>query len=322
VDEQKDIEQISKCAVINCDVHITSWDDTVIANSTHPEYTVIDLGNISSINGDLNLILDNGNVNFTKIIANELKEIKGDFRISGLKKLERIRVPKLQQVGSQEADSVLNFTLQDLPNLQSIDIAPGGIELLSNSTYWRRPQLSIINTGIQKIDFLNSIGSGDASGRPSYENFTVTGNPALTRIDLPRWLSGMELMLIRENHPNLTVAFNNLQHVWEMEINHAQSILLPRLTNATHLNIINNTMESLNMSKLQRVIGNITISQNSRLSELAMESLTSLGYFEGRLSPAMGALRVENNPFLLNLSGFPNVANVAYTILLKGNFTK
>ncbi|CCD22912.1 Ecm33p NDAI_0A07580 [Naumovozyma dairenensis CBS 421] len=239
------------------------------------------IANVKELDGSLTI---NNATSLGAFSADSIQKITGALTLEGLTILDSASFGSLAQVGS--------ITLQTLPaittfssNLQNADdILISDTTLESVDGFSTLKKCSVIN--INNNRYLTSFESALESISDSLQ-FSFNGDEANVTFDKLVWANNITLRDVQK------ASFAKLQKV-----------------NAS-LGFINNSIESIDLSKLTTVGQTFSVVSNDELTTLKCSNLTSVG----------GGLVVANNTDLKIINGLKNLATVGGAIVVTGNFT-
>lgn len=320
---------VSERSIILDDSHyavdVASWKD----NTTNINDTVLDLGDITRIMGNLHIISSRLSIKTLK--AENLMQIGGALNISGLPFLEEITMPVLQRIGENvPPGNPIHFDWSDLPSLQRVQFSEGGVGVFfrKNDTAYLDIQRGVYikRTGLQRIDFLKSDPNVPHDYYAPLDNLIIQDNPQLNEIDLPNLTTDLGFIDIRGNRPNSTVTLDKLPSAYNITITKVTAINLPRLWKAHSFELSGTTLVNVVLDKLGEIMYTLDIRDNPVLNTLVLKNLTRIGsdQRDGRNPhawPYKGDIAIENNPVLRHIS-LDALEEVGGSVRINGPFTK
>ncbi|CAI4055168.1 hypothetical protein N7582_000262 [Saccharomyces uvarum] len=242
----------------------------------------------------------------TAALAN-VKEIKGSLTIFNATKLTSFAADSLQSItGSLNLQSLTILTSASFGSLQSVD-SINLITLPAISTFTSNIKsannIYISDTSLQSVDGFSVLKKVNV--------FNVNNNKLLTSIKSPVE-AVTDALQFSFNGNQTKIVFDDL--VWANNISltdvHSASFASLEKINSS-LGFINNSISSLNFTKLNTVGQTFSIVSNSELKNLSFSNLTTIG----------GALVIANNTGLQKIDGFNNLTTIGGTLEVIGNFT-
>jgi hypothetical protein len=285
-----------------------------------PKPSILDLGTRDHVAS----LTFNGNfLPFTHIIASNLTAVRGTLAFFDMANLESIDMPKLAFVNITYARQPQIY-IRNVSNLRSIVVAPTGVLLRNHHVSNRIPAtVEIVHTGLATIDFSKTTkhGTGVPSDPDTYlvpTNLTIQDNETLQNISLPEWQSGRTTLNISNNHPIITISFDNMDNCANIEISRARSISFPLFTYVKNsLELVENSFEAVTIPLFESVEGDMKIVRNSQLTDLSFAAWQNVGTAgEGR------TFVIEDHPTLFDLNGLPSLTNVRQDMWLTRNFSR
>jgi hypothetical protein len=267
-----------------------------------------------------------------------VQTITGHFSVFSSPNLVEVRMPLLQQVNAF-------FVLTDLPELQRVDFGKlrtigGSVGLTNLPKLNQQPFSQEINASLEpdgsrpalselpifivqstNISVLDDGGSNVPWGK-FHRYVKIVSNPSLKNISFQGFQKSLASIDIARNHPNLLVDFEALETVVNISIADVADVRMPNLVSVGgDLRVTNCGMNTLSLKSLNKTDDGIYIRQNPKLQKIEFDQLRTVGVNYWSLSHT-GNLKIEDNPSLTNLDGFPNLWSVRDAVVLTGNFTR
>lgn len=272
ISSNSDVSSISSCGTYNGDIIIDKSATGTIA-----------LTGIAHLKGDLTC---NNATGLTGISFEKLVTISGDFTLAGLPKLADLTFDSIMEVG--------NIAFTDLPELQTLDFATGIVTA---------DQVVITNTGLRSLEGVELTACN---------SLDISHNPRLISIDLAGITNMTEDVVIFDNGPGLNVDLKLLKSSSGINVQAAASLNVPSLDTITGpLGLSYNTFRSFSAPSLTLVM-EIAISNNPLLNNLSFPLLSEI----------TGDLTITNNSRLSSISGFPELITISGNLNLTGQFSR
>lgn len=323
IETPKDLAAISSCTTfsrgiaLSWGVELASWR----SNNTENNEELLDFGTISHIKGDLDISTSGLP---TKIIrAQNLARIDLSMTVSGLEALEEIDMPALRNVGQNFSAAGDHFSLSYLPSLQRVRLASEGLGVFYHKSFAGGAKIQ--NTGLQKIDFLRTDTSLNTSSYVSGTDFTVQDNKELNEISLPGVTIGVDNFLVSNNKADLKISMPNLERVGSVQINGVKALDLSGLVEASAVELVNATMETITLGELGVLSTALTVQNSGLLTTLNLRKLIRIGppsisYVKsGMLSG--GDISIDNNPQLRHIN-IDNLVSIGGKVRINGPFDR
>lgn len=272
IQSQNDINRLGHCnKILNDFIVIPNYQDAIV-----------DLNNISHIDGDL--IIQNA-PNLVKIVADNLREVKGSLLLTSLTSLNSLEIPSLVAVKSIE--------WKNLPILTQIYF---------NENILVQENIIISDTSIADIIEFKNIKSINV--------LNINNNRFLEKIDIN--LNNIYSQLsIHGNSQNMVLTMPYLQTAENITIRDTEGIVLPSLTKVnSNLEIIENFVSQLDLPNLNEIGGTLGIIDNDLLSLVNLRNLSHI----------QGGLLLENNSRLSKIDFFSNLKTIGGAISITGSF--
>ena len=315
------LEIIRHCSVFYQNIYFdedtdeASWKDTTGINDT-----ILDLGNITHIKGDL--YLSPNNLPFKYITAKNLVQIDGQLSVDTMSSLVEIDMPALRSVGQYSSGyNHRSLEFGKLPNLERVQFDPAGISVAFANNGSQDRAVWIAWTGLQKIDFLRSGGISNDYQTTTLDALQVLNNPQLRQIDLPELTGSLGFLNIGNNSADLTVTMAKLETARDVIINNIRELNLPELRTTQSLEISNNTLAAINLGKLGTVGETLSIWDNPLLTTLSLSNLAMLGHMYLDKHVYGGNLTIDSNPNLRHID-LDALAMVGESIRIVGPFDR
>lgn len=264
----------------------------------------------------------------SQLILDGIKRIEGNLDISSSDALEQLSLPALRTITE-------NFTVSGLPNLQTLDLVlldnvNGGIYLdtlpalteVSFGSLRSTPSglpganvdgnILVSNTGLTNLTFLNFTHYSE----PSF--IRISGNLQLDSINLTGLSWGSNSLEILDNGPSAQIFLPDLQSVGALTISSAGDADLSSLSTVnTDMVLSDNSFEVFRSPILASIGGTFLVSNNSKLTDLDLPELTTIGDGTGK-----GNFTVTNNTALQFITNLDQFVQAQGNITLSGNFSK
>lgn len=259
ITSQSDADDLANCNIISGDVNLSEVSG------------LITLDGVTQISGSLNSSLA---VNLESFSAPALQSINGSLNIVASVIITSLTFPALTSIGSLSFNAV--------PYLQDISLRKEGLTSVGN--------VSIIDTGLVQIGWLNM---------DTVENFVLKNNPGLKTLNLTALQNFTGDLDISGNDVDLAVTFPNvtsgnsisvndlasvgmgsLQHLagnLDLSGDNMSTISLPELVSASSVDISGNVnLESVDLSGLVTINGELGITSNDKLANITLPSLEAV----------------------------------------------
>ncbi|KAG0669587.1 hypothetical protein C6P45_003577 [Maudiozyma exigua] len=244
----------------------------------------VDLSDIEKIHGDLS-VHDCSQI--ISLNAPRLDTIGGGIKIKDLTSLVSITVPSLQNVH--------NIEFVTLPLLKDINI---------NRDIEQLDKLIISDTSLQSIESFQNV--------KKVNTLEINNNRYLANIDLHVDIVN-EKLHIYSNADQAQVNFAKLSSTGDLSIRNAGSFNLNNLEYINKsLDIIENSIDQINLTKLKKVVGTVAIIDNDNLKDVNCNNLTHIE----------GGLLIINNDNLKNMDFLPSIHTIGGAIQIDGTFHK
>lgn len=254
--------------------------------------------------GDLNIGGDS--LTGSAALAN-VEQIDGSLKVVNATKLENFAADKLESISG-------SLELRQLTLLQSASF--GSLQEVDSITFVTLPALSAIASNLKSVNSLvvsdTSLESIDGFNKLEKVNeFNVNNNKGLAKIN-SQLKSVSDSLQVGFNGDDADVKFDSLVWANNITLRDVSSASFAQLqqVNAS-LGFINNSIESLNLSKLANVGGTLSIVSNEDLTDLDFGNLTKVG----------GGFVVANNTHLAMIDGFSKLESVGGALAVVGNFS-
>lgn len=270
VRSQRDLNQLIGCTILDGHLRIADYED-------HEA----DLGQIQQIKGDL--IVKNAS-ELIKINGASLESITGDMHLAGLTSIQTITLPRLSRAGSIEWD-----VLPLLANVEVSDFVDGLNKLIVSDT---------------------SLTSFEGFGTEELSVLKIHNNRYLEKVSLGVKTVANELS-IAGNSDEMDISLKNLSHAQDVTVRDVNSIELDSLQEiGSTAGFINNHFSSLKLPKLKSVGGTLSISENSKLTQIELKEVTEID----------GGLVIVKNPRVTKVDFLPKLMVVGGAVELVGQF--
>jgi len=239
------------------------------------------LSGIEQLQGDL---VVNGAVNLTSLAAPSMNSIGGSMIMSSLTILSTLSFPSLTSIGSINWDN--------LPALQALTFT----DVVSTC-----PTISISDTQLNSLDGIN-LETGDS--------WSIVNNRQLKTIST-QMANMTGVFNIDSNGQDLAIELPNLVSAGGLIFRNTSSVSIPSLAtvNGT-LGFYENYLTSISAPNLTTVTGQLAFVANPSLSNITMDSLTTVQGFQ-----------IANNTALLKVDGFGALKKITGALDVTGNFT-
>lgn len=240
------------------------------------------LANIKKIDGSLKIFNATEMLTFA---ADALDEITGDLTLQQLTFLYSVSFSSLTTI-----DSINLITLPALTTFTS-NLASANSILISDTT----------------------LGSVDGfSSLQSVKTFNINNNKMLTSIS-SSLKNVTDSLQLSSNGEDSVTSFDDLVWANNITLRDAGSVSFGSLIHVNaSLGFLNNTITSLNLTKLQSVGQSFSVIANNDLVSLDCSRLTTIG----------GAFVVANNTALNTINGFSNVTTIGGAMEFIGTFNQ
>lgn len=240
------------------------------------------LANVQEIQGSL--IITNA-TSLSAFYADSLKTISDSLTLTKLTVLDKASFGSLEEV-----DSIQFITL---PAISTI-----------TTNLKSAKKILITDTSLESIEGFEEL--------EQVEEFNVNNNKGLASID-SQLKSVSDILEVTFNGDQADITFDKL--IWANNITlrdvSSASFASLQKVNAS-LGFINNSIESLKLTKLQEVGSALSIISNDELTEADFGNLTTVG----------GGFVVANNTKLKVIDGFSQLKTVGGALVVAGNFTE
>jgi len=242
----------------------------------------IALDGVQEITGSLSA--DNVTM-MTTLSGADLEKIGDSFALNGVQVLSTLNFPRLTNVDT--------IDWQALPNLQGLSFTTG-VQMASS--------VSIQNTGLASLDGINL---------QVVDSMIIENNPFLE--DLEMQLGNISTALsIGANGQNVSAIFPNLEWAFNMTFRNVSNISLPSLAAVNgSLGFYSNFMDSVACPNLTNIGGSLSFISNADLTNITMPELKQV----------QGALNIQNNTALEEITGFGSLTTVTGAVDFYGNFS-
>ncbi|CAI4331261.1 CNT_collapsed_G0009430.mRNA.1.CDS.1 [Saccharomyces cerevisiae] len=239
------------------------------------------LANVKEINGSLTIF---NATNLTSFAADSLESITDSLNLQSLTILTSASFGSLQSV-----DSIKLITLPAISSFTS------NIKSANN--------IYISDTSLQSVDGFSALKKVNV--------FNVNNNKKLTSIKSPvETVSDSLQFSFNGNQTKIT--FDDLVWANNISLTDVHSVSFANLQKInSSLGFINNSISSLNFTKLNTIGQTFSIVSNDYLKNLSFSNLSTIG----------GALVVANNTGLQKIGGLDNLTTIGGTLEIVGNFT-
>lgn len=276
ISSASDLSAITGCSTVSGTVNIS------------PSLSTVDLGGITSIQGDLNVInnstgMGNALAATTAITAGSLQSISGTLTLTQLTQLNNLAMPALTRVGG--------ISFRTLPVLQNLGFS--GITQASS--------ISIFDTQLQSLNGINL---------RSVDTFAITQNRYISAISMNQLTQVRNSLIISANAANVAVSFPALTSTGNFTIQQVGNLSINALSNVTgSMGLQQNQFAVIQAQNLSYVTGDLFITNNTQLTNVSMPNLQSVSGFS-----------IANNTKLSDLN-FPALTTVAGAIDWSGAFS-
>ena len=275
INSQSDLTTLTACSAVS---------GNVVISQNIPQ---VNLGGITSIDGDLSIINNGTGTNsalaaITSLSGSSLQTITGTFTLTQLTQLSSMSFPSLSQVGG------IAFTT--LPVLQSLGF--GGLSEASSVLITDTQLSSLAGINLRKAETIALTSNGDLSTI----NFST-----LSAVDTS--------LLISNNAQGCAVSFPALTNCGNMTIQQVGSLSINALANVTgSLGIQQTSLTTIAANNLTRITQDLFITNNTALTNISMPMLQTIAGFV-----------IANNTQLSDIS-FPALTTVQ-AVDLSGTFS-
>ncbi|SCU94591.1 LANO_0E07272g1_1 [Lachancea nothofagi CBS 11611] len=271
ISAQADLDKYSGCQTLVGNLTISG--DSLSGSAS--------LANVEEIDGSLSVFNATELQSFS---ADKLSKISGSLSMQQLTRLESASFGSLQEV-----DSIIFVTLPAINSIASN---------LKSVNY-----LLMADTNLESIDGFNAL--------ENVQQFNVNNNKNLAQIN-SQLKTVSDSLEVSFNGNNADVKFDNLKWANNITLRDVSSASFQNLQSVNaSLGFINNSIESLNLTKLGSVGGTLSIISNEDLTEAIFSNLTQIG----------GALLIANNTKLAQIDGFSKLQSVGSALNVIGNFS-
>ena len=262
---------LAGCTTYDGDVNIRAVDGA------------ISLDGLNEITGDLTAsVIDD----MTGLSASSLQTVGGRLSVQYADLLATLSLPSLRNIGT--------LSLQELPNLTSIDAGEAGITNVTSIT--------IRNTALTNLDWLRS---------SKVEDLRIEDNLNLTGFSLTGLRVAESYITVEGNRP-VSLSIPDLEIAYNLSIQGCSAVSLPLLGLVNRsISFIDNSFENLELPKLLDVGGNFMLWNNSLLSSIRVPALANVS----------NDIVISHNPKLGRLS-FPDLDIVEGDISANGSFSE
>ena len=268
----------------------------MLATGAAANQGTVKLDGIKKIDGGLSYQDDN---TVNTIQAGDLQSI-GTFNLGNLTALSTMSFPALGSVGD------MNFT--GLGALGSLGFGNPGILTAGN--------ILITNTVLTSLKGL--------TGLTSVTGVAISNNPYLSSIELDVTSIGgtggdatgaIDIGANDVSSGGQTIKFPNLATAVQITIRNASNVELPVLANVTqNLGFYGNLVQSIVLPNLT-FAGGIVVVDNTMLKNISMPILTTI-------NGTNGTYQIANNTLLNAIDGFEDLTTVTGGLDFTGNFTR
>ncbi|KAK3182460.1 cell wall protein Ecm33 [Lecanicillium sp. MT-2017a] len=251
-----------------------------------------------------------------KLVISGAKQFKGGFNVSGVTNLLGIESDSLNSIGG-------DFLLQDLNLLTSLKFT--ALKSINKLTMRRLKIISGLTFGGSGVSNatdveINDCGAlNDLTGLQitTVNNLKIINNPSLTKFD-SSLVTINETLILTGNGDSFNVKMSDLETAFDIQVSDVKSFEVPALeTIGSALRFENNSMiesfEAKNLTlvgKNEKDGGSLSFNNNKALNNLSFPVLEKIN----------GDLTIVNNTNLTELSGFPELTDVYGALLLGGSF--
>jgi len=239
------------------------------------------LDGIDQLDGDL--FVENA-VNLTSLSAPSMNSISGKMDLASLTILSTLSFPSLKSIGEIAWDN--------LPALQTLTFT---------DTVTSCPVISISDTQLNSLDGIN-LETGTS--------WTIANNRFLKTISTQMAnLTGA--FNIDSNGQDLAIELPNLVSAGSLIFRNTSSVSIPSLASVNGtLGFYENYLTTISAPNLTTVTGQLAFVANPSLSNITMDSLTTVQGFQ-----------IANNSALLKVDGFQSLKKITGALDVTGNFT-
>lgn len=251
-----------------------------------------------------------------KLVISGAKQFKGGFNVSGVTNLLGIESDSLNAIGG-------DFLLQDLNLLTSLKFT--ALKSINKLTMRRLKIISGLTFGGSGVSNatdveINDCGAlNDLTGLQitTVNNLKIINNPSLSKFD-SSLVTINETLILTGNGDSFNVKMSDLETAFDIQVSDVKSFEVPALeTIGSALRFENNSMiesfEAKNLTlvgKNEKDGGSLSFNNNKALNNLSFPVLEKIN----------GDLTIVNNTNLTELSGFPELTDVYGALLLGGSF--
>lgn len=251
-----------------------------------------------------------------KLVISGAKQFKGGFNVSGVTNLLGIESDSLNSIGG-------DFLLQDLNLLTSLKFT--ALKSINKLTMRRLKIISGLTFGGSGVSNatdveINDCGAlNDLTGLQitTVNNLKIINNPSLSKFD-SSLVTINETLILTGNGDSFNVKMSDLETAFDIQVSDVKSFEVPALeTIGSALRFENNSMiesfEAKNLTlvgKNEKDGGSLSFNNNKALNNLSFPVLEKIN----------GDLTIVNNTNLTELSGFPELTDVYGALLLGGSF--
>lgn len=262
---------LADCGTYDGDVTVRSLEGAISFNG------------LEQITGDLSASVVN---DMTSLSSDSLQTVGGRLTFQYADLLASLSLPSLRNVGT--------LSLQNLPNLTSIDAGDAGFNNVTSIT--------VRNTALGDLSWLRS---------SRIDELRIEANPNLTDVTVAG-LSVAESYITVENNSPVSVSFPDLVLAYNVSIQGCNAVSLPLLGQVNRsISLIDNSVETLELPSLLEVGGDFMLWNNSALSSVSVPLLANVS----------NDIVVSHNPKLGALS-FPDLGIVEGDISTNGTFSE
>ncbi|CCE65704.1 hypothetical protein TPHA_0M01290 [Tetrapisispora phaffii CBS 4417] len=251
--------------------------------------------------GDLTITGDLGNAAIATV-----KKIEGSLKVFNATNLNTLAADALEEVTDslilQQLTILYSASFGSLSSVDSIQLVTLPALQTFTSTLESASEIIISDTSLESIEGFSNL--------QTVSTFNINNNKYLTEIDSS--LKNITTSLIlSSNNKETEASFDDLTWANNITISAVASLSFESLkkVNAS-FSVLNNTIDSLDLSKLTTVGGSLSFEENNDLTSLDCKNLTTVG----------GALVIGNNTDLTNIDGFANVTTIAGALEVIGSF--
>jgi len=241
-------------------------------------------GELASIDGDFTI---SGNSGLRRVQGDSLKNITGELSVDNVPELSALAFPQLTSLGS--------LKLNGLPNLRNLEFT---------SQVTTCPVIRIENTQLQDINGINV---------DKAESIFIANNKGIGNITMDV-TNVTDFLTLSFNNEDVDVSFPKLLQTKNATFRACGSILLPALSRVSpgSLGIYESKLESISCPNLTTIAQDLTINQNSDLTNITFAKLEKVG----------ASLQIANNTELHKIDGFPKLTEVGAALDMSGDLTE